>query len=392
MPAGHKPKFAVTLHVSSALTRGCDSWNLELDKLSFTKNGEPTAKTDSLRRVRDTYERTSKKYFPAACKAKLRWLGSLELEVGPSRFRSVTLINESRLLVHLGRANVLENVGLYVDRVTGLPWIPGTTFKGVVSTWAYWEGYFGRNGTLGEIRMTSRPGGRASEATLLTRGWIAQHGPEKSDLASLILGDDSASGSKSAGDVVFVGGFPTTPPILGLDIVNPHYQPDGSPKRNLTPNTFLALEPGTAWLFVFYARAGAVNVDTLLDETTRWAKEAMTELGMGAKTAAGYGRFRELTEDDLKKEEAEKTEQKKQAQRAVERAKALEALKLDYPNEASFKNSVLRPAANPGQWNVLQKEVEKLKKPENAQWLERFKRETAGSDYRKLRSKPWYPK
>jgi CRISPR type III-B/RAMP module RAMP protein Cmr6 len=392
MPAGNKPKFAVTLRVSSALARRCDSWNLELDKLSFPKNGESTAKTNSLRGVRDTYERTSKKYFLVACQAKLRWLGSLELEVGPSRFRSVTLINESPLLVHLGRANVLENVGLYVDRVTGLPWIPGTTLKGVVSMWAFWEGYFGRNGTLDEIRMPLRPGGSAGEATPLTRGWIAQHGPEKSDLASRILGDDSASGSESAGDVVFVGGFPTTPPILSLDIVNPHHEPDGTPKRNLTPNTFLTLEPGTAWLFVFYSRAGAVIVDMLLDETARWAKEAMTELGLGAKTAAGYGRFRELTQNDLKKEEIEKVERKEQAQRAVEHAKALETLKSDYPNEASFKNSVLRPAGSPGQWDALQREVEKLKKPENAQWLERFKAATAGRDYRKLRSQPWYPK
>jgi CRISPR type III-B/RAMP module RAMP protein Cmr6 len=47
-------------------------------------------------------------------------------------------VNSNRLLLHLGRASVLENVGIYCERTTGLPLIPGTAVKGVLST--FFEG------------------------------------------------------------------------------------------------------------------------------------------------------------------------------------------------------------------------------------------------------------
>jgi CRISPR-associated protein Cmr6 len=385
------PGLAITQRVSHALkTRACDSWNLQLDKLSFKRNGEAAAKTESLKAVLETYKKARATHLRSACDAKLRWLKSLESQITASRFRSLKFINESRLLVHLGRASVLENVGLYCDRVTGLPWIPGTSLKGVLSTWAYWEGCFGRDGTPGEIKICQTDG--TATGKQLTRSWIAKHGADKSDLAMRILGDDSLSGSKCAGEIVFVGGFPADPPVMGLDIVNPHFEPDGKDASRLRPNTFLTIEPGTGWQFAFYARSGVPDAERILKETTRWLMEALTQLGVGAKTAAGYGRFGEAAEDDHKTETDRRAITETEEKLQVERTGAQKELKSDYPNEASFKNAVLRPAGSRGQWNQLQKEIPKLQKPENAQWLERFKKETAGGDHKELRKQPWYPK
>src|SRR5262249_45962795 len=159
------------------------------------------------------------------------------------------------------------------------------------------------------------------------------------------------------------GGFPATPPALGLDIVNPHYEANGSPKQNLTPNTFLAIEPGTTWHFVFFARAQSLPTEELLDETKRWLTEFLTQFGIGAKTAAGYGRFREPTPQEVQKDTERKQDREAEHQRltrgAVERIQARETFKSDYPNEQSFKNGVLRLAANPGQWSTLEREIEK---------------------------------
>ena len=311
-------RLAVTSHARNALRLmaqgrvAAPAWSLFLDKFSFERtdaeaerDGEPP-KTRALHDVRVLYNREGvRKELGAACDHKLRWLLALEEQVGRDRFCDVQLVNESRLLVHLGRASVLENVGLCADRTTGLPWIPGTALKGVLSTWALWEGYFGRAGTLGEIQMPPKPGGRPGETLSLTRAWVATNGPDRSDLASRIFGDDSPTGSERAGGVVFVGGFPDSCPKLGLDIVNPHYDEDRDPrtgsvvtvrdKRNLTSNIFLALEPGTVWHFVFYLRPGGSAHAALLCRTERWLKKALTGLGVGAKTAAGFGRFRGLS-------------------------------------------------------------------------------------------------
>lgn len=217
----------------------------------------------------------------------LTWLDSLKRQHG-ARFGFVELVADSRLLLHLGRANVLENVGLYADRTTGLPLIPGTALKGVVSTWACWANHF--NVADGSFREFHR------ESTQ-RRNFDA----EEAKLARQILGDDSQTGSEHAGDVIFIGGFPLTPPALGLDIVNPHHESSGQEKTKLTPNAFLCVEPQpvTIWRFAYFVRTGTPDHGNILTQTERWIKEALTQLGIGAKTAAGYGRFRDPTIQNL---------------------------------------------------------------------------------------------
>lgn len=382
--------LAVTQPVAAALSRRCDAWHLRLDKMSFEREGVPEAKTKALQAVCATYA-TQRAALQAAVQARLRWLDALKRQHG-ERFGEVTLALESRLLLHLGRPNVLENVGLYCDRTTGLPLIPGTALKGVLSTWACWAAHYDPTAScFREFTLASKQRRNFTN--------------EEARLARRILGDDSPTGSEHAGDIVFVGGFPATPPTLGLDIVNPHHDADGrdvDPK----PNTFLCVEPGTMWRFVFHVRPGAAEPDKLLATTTRWITEALTQTGIGAKTAAGYGRFRQPTDADFQMQHAltqaahdaeakAKDEAAKAAEQAQREAAAKASLATDYPQDATFKNRVLAKL-NPGQLEQLKPEITVLQKPENAVWLAKLKQTLVSKDYkdirRRLRQKDWFPK
>jgi CRISPR type III-B/RAMP module RAMP protein Cmr6 len=271
--------------VSAALkARGVSaSWNLQLDKLSFERNGATGSKKKSLDSVRRSYDDLrTQEHLHDACKRQQAFRDLLRVQHGAD-YREVTLINSSRLLLHLGRASVLENVGLATERNSGLPLIPGTAVKGILSTWACWEANLLSNGALPESIAKS------------DRNRI-----QFSALAERILGSNAENGSESAGEIVFLGGFPVKPPKLVLDILTPHEH--GNP----LPNPFLALDPGTRWVFALLARPRHGDAEKLLQQSADWLCEALTQVGLGAKTAAGYGRFRLLTAAEMGQIDAER--------------------------------------------------------------------------------------
>lgn len=378
---------AVTRTVETALQRGCAAWHLHLDKFSFEPQCGADAKTRALEAVVQTYIR-QRDPLQAVLRARLQWLDTLQRQ-HVNRYGEVTLTLESRLLLHLGRASVLENVGLYCERTTGLPLIPGAALKGVVSTWACWAAHQRADLSFGEFTHSS----------VQRRHFTG----EEARLARWILGDDSVTGSEHAGEVVFVGGFPTVLPSLGLDIVNPHHDPEG---RDIEPqpNTFLCLEPGPPWRFVFFLRPGAPEPDRLLATTRRWLTEALTQVGIGAKTAAGYGRFRlpegagrsskagVLAPSEAAPETGSEPGQSGPCPQPPAGPQA--ALVADYPNDATFRNRVLNKL-DPGRLEQLETEVKILKKPENAAWVEKLRQVLASQPYKdirkRLREKEWFP-
>jgi len=325
------------------------------------------------------------------CERTLRWLDKLQRQ-HRNRFVTVDLLAESRLLLHLGRANVLENVGLYAEHTTGLPIIPGSALKGVISTWACWSEYF--NDSDGSFRKITKESAQRSNFN------------SHSQLARLILGDNKDSGSDQAGEIIFLGGYPMTPPQLGIDIVNPHHEIDGRAKQKLNPNTFLCIEPGIQWRFAFYARPGVPEVDRLLQQTRVWIEESLTQTGIGAKTAAGYGRFRFLTEEDQEVQKqlvasGIKAELLRVSKKAVDTPQGNKApslppsLNSDYPNAATFKNRVIAKLAA-HLLDQLKLEVPCLEKPENELFRNELKKLLASRDYKdirkRLRDKDWFPK
>jgi CRISPR-associated protein Cmr6 len=362
---GQSEKKKVGQSTASAALGQCAGWHLRLDKFS-NDVADPTAappatpaKTTALKNVLSTYTTKAKLQLQKVIDAKLAWLGRVATQAGPDHHRVVTLIADSKLIVALGRAHALQNVGLSFERTTGLPQIPGSAIKGIVSTWASWS-------NAGEGLFESPP----RVPTLRTAFG--------SDLAARIFGDNSETGSAAAGEVIFLGGYPEKPPVLSLDIVNPHHETNGTDKRNLTPNIFLCLEPGTRWRFPIIIRPGARDPAALLQAAGDWLIEALIQTGIGAKTAAGYGRFKLLPE----------------AARDAGLTSSGDAAPSDY-TEKSFA-AVLDRMNNAGAAQAFQADLKTLQLPQNTTWLAKLKAYLAmpaAKDTRKrLKDKPWFPK
>jgi CRISPR type III-B/RAMP module RAMP protein Cmr6 len=189
-----------------------------------------------------------------------RWL-NLTIAADAQHFRAVT---DGRLVVGLGGETVLET-DLTLHHLYGLPFIPGSTLKGV--TRAY---------VTGEI----------------------------AEYKSLRIDEDDVTikrifGSVQArGTVVFFDAMPLEGKfVLALDIINVHYPGYYSEKKlptndqNPNPVTFLTVSD-TVFAFALAARNPEQlehRNDVILAK--KWLQEALQEYGIGGKTSAGYGYF-----------------------------------------------------------------------------------------------------
>lgn len=172
-----------------------------------------------------------------------------------------TARTQGRLVAGTGRSHPIE-VGLAWHHTLGVPYLPGSGFKGIVREWA--EGW------------TDRETGQ--------------------DLATRLLGRQ-----KEAGAVVFLDAVPTRPVKLAADVMTPHYSEyyqDSSGKTppgdwlSPTPIPFLTVADGQQFLFAVVP-ADPKHRD-LCGQAMVWLQDALANLGAGAKTAAGYGRFAEF--------------------------------------------------------------------------------------------------
>lgn len=385
-----------TFAIQVEAAKKAKSWQLALDKFPFNlkrpdrqsltcpdeKGREQSIKPSRLREIVGRYN-DARSDLERALERQQQFLGKLALQHG-DRFRRVSLVNSSRLLLHLGRANVLENVGLYCERISGLPIIPGSALKGVVSTWACWEEHFEE--AEGSFRDFS-------ETSVQRKTFQMMH-------ASQILGDNSSTGSTEAGSIVFLGAFPATLPKLGLDIVTPHHDAAGN-DRDPTPNPFLCIEPGAEWQFGMIATSrSGIQCPKVLDLAQSWIIAALEQGGVGAKTAAGYGRFvnpgdwETLTMDaETRRMHAET--RAAEAQHAAQSEAFRASLIGDY-TETTFKGAVLDLLVQPNKGDLLRREIERLRNPANASWIPRLTDALRGKEMRdhrnRLKQKDWFPK
>ncbi|MEA3403928.1 MAG: type III-B CRISPR module RAMP protein Cmr6 [Armatimonadota bacterium] len=97
----------------------------------------------------------------------------------------------------------------------------------------------------------------------------------------------------SIGAVQFLGGIPEAPIGVELDIMTPHYPdwyqkgPTDTPSDwcNPTQIYFLAIPAGQQFVFDLVGEPAAVG------RAREWVRDALETIGVGAKTAAGYGYF-----------------------------------------------------------------------------------------------------
>jgi CRISPR-associated protein Cmr6 len=162
---------------------------------------------------------------------------------------------EWRLVVGLGKDNPYE-IGLTLHRIYGCPVVPGSALKG------------------------------------MTRAWAEATDKEEEKIEELF------GVQNQAGDAVFFDALPFTPPKLEMDVLNPHYpdyyQDDASQPpadwQSPKPVYFVTVAAGTKFLFGVGSRTkNSENAQV----ARQWMKSALQEMGVGGKTSAGYGFFRE---------------------------------------------------------------------------------------------------
>ena len=204
------------------------------------------------------------------------------IEYLPNRSSGMPL--KWRLAINLGRSSVYE-ISYLFHRNYSIPYIPGSAVKGVTRHWAI-QKFSDNNHHPDELEKA------------------LENGEEKPDIKA---GDISFSdlvkifGSKNEkGKVVFFNAIPyfdymhgaKNSAIYVLDAMNVHYfryyQGGLLPRDrdNPRPIFFLAIEKGVNFRFALASRNRdlAVKAKALL-------KEAISKLGVGAKTSAGYGYF-----------------------------------------------------------------------------------------------------
>jgi CRISPR-associated protein Cmr6 len=159
------------------------------------------------------------------------------------------------VVVGLGAESVLET-SIRLHRIYGFPIIPGSPLKGLARAYA---------------KLIARV-------------------EEEDPVFQEIFG--TASPEARAGRVIFLDAIPATPKVeLELDVMNPHYSEyyrgrDIPPADYLNPIPiyFLTIAPGSEFLFAVISESAE-----LASQAEIWLRHGLMELGVGAKTTAGYG-------------------------------------------------------------------------------------------------------
>lgn len=222
--------------------------------------------------------------------------------------RQIKLKSDWRLIVGLGNKSVYET-SITLHHIYGIPYIPASAIKGVVRSWI----------------ITSVFNNKEEDA-IQNKIFCDIFGcPEKVEKAK------SYYKKSMEGKIIFFDAFPTSKPNIEPDIMNNHYQPYYDKKappadyHSPIPISFLTVKDKenerTNFQFIIgekkssepvykidkslilfknekgqtvsYFKEGMTREKilnmNLIDLTFEWLKLALTEHGIGAKTAVGYG-------------------------------------------------------------------------------------------------------
>jgi CRISPR-associated protein Cmr6 len=221
-----------------------------------------------------------------------------------------------RLITGIGGASVYET-GMTLHHLYGFPYLPASSIKGLVRSWVI-QNCFGTEEESEAIAF--------KESKLMCD--LFGCAEKLKGISSYYKIRDKTYGyAEKQGAVCFCDGLPMSPPQVEADIMNPHY-PDWYKQKDFTPPTdfqmpipihfltvakndlqgiplkfvtFLSIknnrtlksafeEEGEQDYFSKMIVNGSLKKEsTLLDFVKIWLQKALTEHGIGAKTAVGYG-------------------------------------------------------------------------------------------------------
>ena len=200
-----------------------------------------------------------------------------------------------RLIVNQA-GGILENAGLCIHPHYNAPYIPGSAVKGCArhAAWQAW-----REAEEGEPKIAaakevaeifgyptgdSKP--RKKEDVEPGRVYLDAYLKEKCGYKD---------GDAHSGKVAFLAAVPETTAPLVVDIVNCHHKDyyaggrsDAFDDEAPIPNFFPAVREGTSFVFSIVPLGAD---EELAKRSLAWLKIGLSQNGIGAKTAAGYGWF-----------------------------------------------------------------------------------------------------
>ena len=243
---------------------------------------------------------------------------------------SFDIVSLSKVIFGSGNASALE-VGVHLNRPWGVPYISGSSIKGILASF---------------LRKT-----RTMALDSL-------------DYVNIFGGN--YGGEKYSGSVVFNDAwlYPDSDSWFERDIINVHYQkyysgerfPDGM--ENPIPVQTLALSSGLSF---FVSMQGP---DVLLKYLKGVLEQAFLEIGAGAKTAVGYGRFKVVASEEERKKLEESVREPKVEQESIEAATERPGVvasrgnfqkRMSQPKISTFPIEVVAPIkgqTKKGKWQV----------------------------------------
>jgi CRISPR-associated protein Cmr6 len=223
-----------------------------------------------------------------------RWQAMTE---GAARFKAAL---RGRMVVGLGGKGAME-FGITLHRVTGLPYIPGSALKGLTRSYfliklAEQLENAGDLNELDELLTRDAPDGESRDKVI---DEIAKALP-KLDRDFIVLYREMFGLQGEAGACVFYDAVLAEPPqgqLFTVDVMTPHfvkyYRESGgqAPDEGDNPNpvNYVTVSEGVRFAFAIGKRR---TTDKLhLADARTLLRDALYWLGVGSKTASGYGVF-----------------------------------------------------------------------------------------------------
>ncbi|MCI0708624.1 MAG: type III-B CRISPR module RAMP protein Cmr6 [Chloroflexi bacterium] len=221
-----------------------------------------------------------------------RWLAMTE---GAARF---TMVSRSRMIVGLGGKGALE-FGITLHPVTGLPYIPGSALKGLCRNYAlyYIAEQSGISLDPAQVKNTSEVANQLDEQLTGIKDYRLKVHPEYAALYRNLFGTQAEAGQCVFYDAV-ISRVPES--LFAVEVMTPHfrkyYESGGkdAPHDADEPKsiTYIAVNAGIAFRFAIGLRHNAsLSRESILGDARSLLMEALQLMGIGAKTAAGYGVF-----------------------------------------------------------------------------------------------------
>ena len=231
--------------------------------------------------------------------------------------KSTIYQNDWLMAIGLGNSHPLEN-GLLWHPTLGVPYFQGSTVKGMAKALMEQWG--------ADPKLIKRWFGSVNATTSKTADFDEMFGMSLSEDLRKTLDE------QSIGAFIFLDAVPVKPVMLKQSIMTPHYgdwyqKGDSKPTdKNVQPGdwhspvpvSFLAVKKAVMQFGVM-PRLGANVTDDELEQISNVITMALEHLGIGAKTATGYGR--------MQKDEKAEREQKEKIQQALQEKANAERLK-----------------------------------------------------------------